>query len=650
MGKAFGVRFFVFLLTSVYALTASGQDQALADSLSGVLFQQEKQLTDSARYALYFQLDEATVDPNQRIEYSQKAIAFAKESKLRVPYAKAYIYLGKGYMQKGETARATDYYFQAAGLFREAGDKTALGATYDIIAQAYRMQKHYATAISYNKKSYSIFLQEKDSIRLASSLLNLGYLYYKASELDSALLYSQQSARLFGLLNYELAIAYASGNLGLIYATMAQDQQAEAQLQAAIALLKKYKDEFAIAEYQLELAAIYQQRGELQKALTHAYAGYQLAQKGGFKEFIRDASLKLSDLYAQRKHYAEAYEFHKQYITYRDSITNEESIRQMADLRTEYEVAQKQAEIEQLQKQKQSQQLLVISLVAILFLTAGLLLLIYFYTNHKLASNKQLSQQNEELVTQRNQLEALISTRNRLFSIISHDLRGPVNAFNGISELIRHYITTKDYDQLKEVSDYISKSASQLSSLLDNLLSWSVLQQGEFPYKPERVALQPICTEIGEMFQTMAHAKNIHLEISVEEPLMLWADANSVQTILRNLLSNALKFTKEWGTVSLTAVAKGGCAEIIVQDTGVGMSQEKLDSLFQPRNEKRTWGTSGEKGLGIGLRLVHDFASMNKGEVLALSQEGQGTTFIVSLPLHEAAQKAAPARQVELAR
>lgn len=202
------------------------------------------------------------------------------------------------------------------------------------------------------------------------------------------------------------------------------------------------------------------------------------------------------------------------------------------------------------------------------------------------------------------------------------------------SSLIKHYIGTNGLKQLDEVSEYIDKLASQHSSLLDNLLSWSVIQQGEFPYTPEKLFLNPLLDENKAIFQTMAHAKNIHLETFIDEEIYLWADSNCVLTILRNLTSNALKFTPEGGTVTVSAEQRYGFAEIQVADTGIGMPADRLETLFTLREEKRTWGTSGEKGLGIGLRLAYDFAEMNKGSIGVSSREGHGTTFVIRIPLY----------------
>src|SRR5690606_421092 len=247
----------------------------------------------------------------------------------------------------------------------------------------------------------------------------------------------------------------------------------------------------------------------------------------------------------------------------------------------------------------------------------------------------ELSAQKTVLHKQRDQLEALNNTKDRFFSIISHDLRGPVNAFNGISSLIQHYISINDLEQLVEVSQYIDKSASQLSSLLDNLLNWAVNQQGSFPYLPEKIHFCEMMDEVVEIFQTTAHSKNIRLKIDCEKELMVWADRNSLTTIIRNLVNNALKFTNPNGTVTISAYAKGSWSIIKVIDNGVGIAPEKLKSIFKLIAKKNSSGTAGEKGLGLGLQLAYDFSLLNKGSIKVESKEDIGTTFILKIPRYD---------------
>ena len=232
-------------------------------------------------------------------------------------------------------------------------------------------------------------------------------------------------------------------------------------------------------------------------------------------------------------------------------------------------------------------------------------------------------------------MEQLNSTKDRFFSIISHDIRGPVQAFNGVSRMIKFMVDNDQVSELRELADQIDESADRLSSLLDNLLNWAVQQQGQINYVPEKISVNEMINELTGTFTNMAQAKNIELKQDVPEGLCLWSDQNTTNTILRNLINNALKFTEENGKIEVIAKEEDDLVSIEVADTGVGIPTDKMEKLFQLEAKKSTWGTDGEKGLGLGLQLVKEFVDMNKGSISVSSEEGKGTTFVIKLPAYK---------------
>jgi signal transduction histidine kinase len=232
------------------------------------------------------------------------------------------------------------------------------------------------------------------------------------------------------------------------------------------------------------------------------------------------------------------------------------------------------------------------------------------------------------------ELEMINETKDRFFSIISHDLRGPISAFYGISRMIRMFIGKQQYKRLEEMTEQIDHSVSSISSLLDNLLSWAVQKQGQFPYHPEHIQLHQMTENLKYLFQNQAESKNIEINFKIQPSFYLYVDKNSAMTIFRNLISNALKFTQEGGLVTVSAYYEDDFIAIRFTDTGMGMNKEKVDTLFKSQVQS-TYGTSGEKGVGLGLQLVFDFVQLNHGNIEVGSEENVGTTFIVRLPRGE---------------
>ena len=462
--------------------------------------------------------------------------------------------------------------------------------------------------------------------------MNTGELYRTNHILDTALLYFKESGQIFDILNYKLGKAYNLGNMGLVYAEQGNHNLAEEYLVKATSVLQALGDQYPIAVFNTYMADIYKDKGDLNRALEYALQSYNIALAEGLKEQVRDASLKLSELYEIALAYDKAFFYQKKYTAYRDSINNEATIRQMADIRTEYEVAQKQTEVDFLVNKQLTYRVASVVLIGLLSMIMILAWILNKRNKEKRTINIRLLGQKHEVETQHKELEVVNATKDRFFSIISHDLRGPVNAFKGLSTLIKYSVQDKAYEQLPEITDRIENASTHLSFLLDNILDWAVNQQGEFPYKPEKVSLSEIVKEISSVFENMAQSKGVHLILACTEDVEVWADKNSMLTILRNLVNNAIKFTKEGGKVTLSSTTSENYLAFKVEDTGVGIPKEKMDALFLFNDMKSTYGTSGEKGLGLGLKLAYEFAQMNKGSITVESEEKKGTTFTVKLP------------------
>lgn len=617
-----------------FANDVVSQNQIKADSLVRVL-EDNNSISDSLKLEIIRLIVVNHTNPDVRLEYGQIAYQMALEIGDPQWLYKVTLEMGQVHKLRGDLQKALSFLFQSLKYAKKLENKRGEAIVSIALGGVYRVQNNYGRALDYYNFGIEKFREINDTISLATSLLNTGELYRVDHQLDSALVYFKESLGLFDSKNYKIGVAYGLGNIGLIYAEQEIDTLAEQYINKAINILAELKDSYAIAVYETYMADIYGGRGDYERALEYASRSYYEAMKVGYKEQISSSALKLSELYSDLKDYEKAFDFQSQYIAYRDSINNEETIRKMADLRTEYEVSQKQAEVDLLNEQKRNQQIIGVGLALVILLVAALALMFYKNSKQRQQTNQILSEQKEEIEAQRDQLDELNQSKDKFFSIISHDLRGPVHAFKGLSRLIKMYIDQNCIDELAELNQHFDKSVDQLSTLLDDLLDWAVSQQGRVPYSPEEVSLHDLSEDVMGLFQNMAQAKKINLTTSIPENIQLWVDSNSLRTILRNLVNNALKFTEEGGSVTLSAEKDGDMAALHVADTGRGIPQEQLESLFKLGGHKRSWGTEGEKGLGLGLQLVYSFSEMNGGSITVESEEGVGTTFTIHMPLHK---------------
>ena len=620
-----------FFYVSIFSY---GQNQSQADSLVALL-NNSGNLADSSRLNIYFHIFANHTNQDSIIYYAEKAIEIAEKLDNAFILTNAYLEIGHALRAKGDLEEAMSIFIKYIDLVKDHNVTRWLGSGYTAIGDVYSVQGNSKNALLYYNKGIHIFREQNDSANLASSLFNTGDEYFNNDKLDSALLYYEESSEIFERLDSSIGKAYNVGNIGLVYAKQGKYNLAEKSINLASNMLEELGDRYPIPVYEAYMADIYQEKGDFDKALGHALKSLHIAEEEGLKEQIRDASQKLSELYQSSGDFQNAFKYLTQYFAFKDSISNEETIRKMADLRTDFEVAQKQAELDLVNKTKETQQIIGIGLVIVLLLVGVLSYTLYKNNRKEKKTNLLLSNQKEEITTQRDQLIELNRTKDRFFSIISHDLRGPVHSFQGITRVIKAYADANETEKIPPVLDMVDKSSYQLSGLLDNLLNWALSQQGNFPYNPEKLNVALLTDELLAMFQHMALAKKITLVKSVDSGIHLWSDRNSTMAIFRNLINNALKFTPENGTVKISADLHEGNCGILVSDNGQGIPIDKQKQLFQLKDKKQSAvGTAGEKGTGLGLVICREFALLNKGGITVESNAKQGTTFIVTLPVY----------------
>lgn len=549
--------------------------------------------------------------------------------------ALGYISLGVGHQKLGELENSQKCLFKAAEISEEFDYPKILGMAYLEIANIYTQNEDSKNALLYNSKAIDIFRRTGDQQQLAINLLNTGYDYYLINNLDTALSYYNEAEPIFEEIGLEIGKAYAIGNRALVFWKQGDLEGATSDLLQAIDMLEPLGDQYGMADYYNQLGNVSLEQGQNREAIKYTTIGLEMAIAEDLKEQVRDASLLLSKLYKEQNEFEKSLLYQTQYIAYKDSIQDQETTQRLADLRTDFEVGQKQTEVDLLSVQKRNQQLVSAGLGAILLLTGIFAFITLKNYREKNRINQLLESQAVQLTEQKGELERLNSTKDKFFSIISHDLRGPVSSFMGVSTLIRYFVESKDTDQLIEIADEMETSVGRLSSLLDNLLNWAMQQQGHFPNVPEKIDGRELVNAVLETFDKMASGKKIQLKATIEDDVALWVDGNMAQTVIRNLVNNALKFTPEGGSVHVKVASTESMAEISVTDTGVGIPKEKLDKLFGLYAKKSTYGTTGEKGLGLGLQLVHEFLEVNNGIIQVESEEGKGTVFTVKFPRYE---------------
>jgi two-component system CheB/CheR fusion protein len=229
-------------------------------------------------------------------------------------------------------------------------------------------------------------------------------------------------------------------------------------------------------------------------------------------------------------------------------------------------------------------------------------------------------------------LKELNATKDKFFSIIAHDLKSPFTSIFLSSELLGEYIKEKDYSKIDEIARLILKSSKQAMDLLTNLMTWSQLESGRMPFSPVQFDIKSVCDEIVSLLEPTAKQKLIKIENNIS-PSLVFGDREMISTVLRNLTSNAIKYTNKDGKIKISSAPGNGELIVTVEDSGVGISKERLDKFFSILENNSTRGTQNEKGTGLGLILCKDFIDKNGGRIWVESTPGIGTSFSFTIPL-----------------
>lgn len=306
---------------------------------------------------------------------NEKKLQFSEELILAAGALDSTTYLFQGFQEKGNALRlksdlshALESYFEAAKIVGAEKYSRQLGVVYISIADVYSIMGNHQNAVKYHQRALAILREENDSINIASALLNAGDEYINAGNLDSAQMYTMEAETIFKKINSPIGEAYSLGNLGMIFAKLGNDRQAEENMNKAILLLEEMDEFYPIAVYLNFIADIYLEKGDRKTALTYALRSLDLAQRNGMKKQISDANLKLSEIYEQSGKLMESFRYYKDHIAFKDSVNNIVSVQQMADQRADFEISRKQIEVDLLNQQKKTQQIIVIAIIIALFL------------------------------------------------------------------------------------------------------------------------------------------------------------------------------------------------------------------------------------------------------------------------------------------
>ena len=517
------------------------------------------------------------------------------------------------------------------------------------ISMAFALTENLQNSELYLKNAIKRFTLEKDSFYLYGAIMELANLKIKLNQIDTALYLYKKTQQYLNSINNPQAQAYILGNIGKIQMTKNQPDSARENLKNAIVILEQLQDYQALIPYYT-----YASQNELNSkrktlALIYAQKAYQTAEALNNPERKRDAYDQLVKVYEAMGNYQLAYNYQNKYLHLRDSLINIEKVTQIANMRANFEINQKDLEVTQMAAAKTMMTRIAILTVAGLLVVVILLIIVYQNARRKKILNKALLEKQEALRENKKALEKANASKDRLFSIISHDLRGPMGTLSGLSKILTQMLNNNQIKEAKDLNVSISDTIHQIDFLLNNLLHWSINQQNIYAPRNKIFDLIKLTKGIVKMYDQTAKTKQIRL--SIESPfqqLNIYSDSNCWGTIIRNLINNALKFTDADGFVIVKITANANKIILQVVDNGIGMSPQQTNTLFNSTHKQPSWGTNNEKGLGLGMSLVKDFVTINKGSISVNSEIGKGSQFKVTIPVQIEQEKKQPKPDQEI--
>ncbi|SFT88447.1 Signal transduction histidine kinase [Algoriphagus locisalis] len=628
--------------------------QSQTDSLKTVVEQTDN---DSIKASGLYNLSKIyyPYDQDSAILFATEAKEISHAMNFRKMEANSLNIIGVSYLIKAEYEKALSTHFEALGIRETLQDTVGMiESTMNLGNIYYRLNDPEKAVLQYHE---ALALAQQINHERAMSLLfnNLGSFYrdrwlaFKdGNDFTLAKDYLEKSLTLKETLQDNRGIINTLSQLGELYYESGEKAKGIEMVEKSL----EYSEELNDIEGRLSslgtLSDYYRDEQSLSKSLAYAKEAYELAEKTESYYQISIAASRMSNLSALNKDFENAYEFQLIHRASKDSVFNDSRQKIRDELEIQYESEKKELENQKLTQDQALAELTITRKNELLwiFISVGLLLLGLAWhqrkinqklriAHHKLEEtnqkvqlqNNQIQEQAAQLKTSNKELKKANKFREKLFSIISHDLRTPFASLNNSLDLWQE--GELSLTEMNYILSNIATNTRSASILLSNLLTWARTQMSSEKVEKTEVALAELITENQQLFAKQLDQKELTLHNEIPAEVTLHTDRDRLRFILRNILSNSIKFTPDGGEITVSIDPDHPTA-ILIKDSGIGMSQAQIDSLFN-KKQYSSVGTNGEQGTGIGLMLCKDFADSIGAKITVSSQAGRSTTFRVEI-------------------
>ncbi len=619
----------------------------------------------ASRY-LFIQSD-SLFSISKEIEQISKAIGYPEGEVL------AFIGYGEYFSHRGQSEKSISYYLKAHKLVDKIGNADIKLRLFNHMAEEYAFLGNYEEALKICMEGIDLGSKNEGKYLMPLSILNeiIADLYFSQKEYDQAFKFFMEAKKYNNKIGDEVTQAETLVGLSHLLAKMEQFDRAIFRINKSISIFEKHKiyDWLAYAyiikghiyldqrSYKRSLYWFNQSKTlyndldddrskiELFGGMANAYLGMEkdslslIYAKKSFDISKRFKSLEgkkhssniLYKIYKKQGNKGVALAYHELFQSISDTLSRDNSKRSLSLLKAKMDYSQQKKDlIAKNNKELSKQQNYTITTLVVIFVLILAAIPLYFNQKKQKRLYKELKESTRNLSEREAQLKEINKTKDKLFSIIGHDLRGPIGALQGLLTLF-----SKGDVGMKEFRGFVPKLKSDVDHILftlNNLLSWGHTQMNGANTRPKVVSISTIVDNNINLLSELAASKDIKIFNKMVEKPMGFVDENHIDLVIRNLISNAIKFTPQNGLVTIDAEEDKQFWKIKVQDTGVGMDKKIQQKLFRDNANLTTYGTNNEKGTGLGLSLCKDMVERNNGKIWVESTLRHGSSFYFTVP------------------
>ena len=583
------------------------------------------------------------IDGKNAIIYFEKALNSFKILNDTIGIAKVNGKLGVIQIERGNFKKGLQNSLSAISIFEEEGLKHDLSNAYNSLAKVYFKSKKFDKALQYNKKSLSIREELDDLEGMKYTLKNLGELYALKNDYRLSIDNYERILRLLDIKKDKDLRDEVMTSLGKCYLAINDLKKAAEYLRAGLAFSRIQDNQLGVLKSLNAFADLNTRNNRLKLAKTQLNEANKLAKKlNNDEELLYNYKLN-TELSSKRNFHQDAFYWQRQYFNLKEKLNKEKfealslqiKNNQASNINTDLvSFKEKNTNIPEkkgskLSNSQKQNTLLIYGLIASLVFVSALLIFSYLRSSKNTTTTKELSKKNKSLAQKNIRLEEVNEVKDKLFSIVSHDLKDSISSIKAFLDLLKDDGITKE--EFNDLIPELSENANNASSLLFNLLNWSKSQMQNLQPKPELFNIQEVFQIKISLIEKKVNDKGIIL-IDKSRREFVYADKSMLEIVIQNLITNAVKFTGKGDVITVSNQDYNGKALIYVEDTGIGISEENQKKLFNVKKNFTTIGTENEKGTGLGLTICKDLVELNNGRIWVESTPNIGSKFYIELP------------------